>query len=247
MKQIPIDIQSYQGLLKTHEEALKQFESLLVAENKKYNLTRVTSSQEVRIRHFLDSLAGLGPLDALSKKLCQPLRIVDIGSGAGFPGLILALVCPAWLVVSVEATEKKVRFQEKVRTALCLQNVQIIHGRSEDLAHQPPFRERFDAVTARALAALPVLTELTLGLIRPGGLGLYWKGSGIAEEVAAADGAIQQMGGRTEEIVPYTLSDEAGESVDFSLVVCRKIHATPEKYPRVFGTIKKTPLGNDSN
>jgi len=244
MKPSSIDIQSYQGLLEAHAEALELFKSLLVEENTKYNLTRITSPEQVQTRHFLDSLTGLGLLDGLSRKFGRDLRIVDAGSGAGFPGLVLGLVRPAWSVISLEATDKKVRFQKKVCDALELRNVQVIHGRAEETSHQASFRERFDAVTARAMAAMPMLAEVTLGLVRENGLGVFWKGSDIAKEITAAGDAIKQMGGRIEQIIPYDLPDETGVSMKMSLVVCRKIHAAPEKYPRAFGVIKKTPIGN---
>lgn len=243
MKRETIDIHPYRSILEEHGDYLKRFEELLVNENRKYNLTRMTSPQQIRTRHFLDSLAGLGILDELSKQLRRPLRMLDIGSGAGFPGLVLAIVRPECTVILLEATEKKVQFQKKVCQALNLENVQVIGGRAEDTARQTLYRERFDAVTARALASLPVLSELALGFLREQGLALFWKGLDIAAETAAAKGAVKQMGGRIEKIVAYMLPDETEGPIDFSLVVCRKIHPTPKKYPRVFGMIKKEPLG----
>jgi 16S rRNA (guanine527-N7)-methyltransferase len=242
MKHVTLDIHPYQTILEEHGEALRLFEALLVDENKKYNLTRITSPHQIRTRHFLDSLAGLSLLDTLSDELQRPLRILDAGSGAGFPGLVLAIVRPAWAVVSLEATEKKVRFQEKVCESLTLHNVRVIHGRAEEAAHQTPFRETFDAVTARALAEMSVLSEVTLAFLREKGLALFWKGSAAAEEAAKAKGAVQQMGGTLDQIASYTLPSEDEESIHFSLIVCRKINSTPKKFPRVFGLIKKNPL-----
>ena len=239
-----IDINKYQTILTQHQKSLRLFEQILVDENKKFNLTRITSSRQVRTRHFLDSLAGLDILDNLSNELQKPLQILDVGSGAGFPGLVLAIVRPQWSIVSLEATEKKVRFQETLCRTLNLDNVRIIHARAEDAAHQKSFREMFDAVTARALAQLPILSELTLGFPQQKGLALFWKGSSVTEELAKAEEAIQQMGTCVDQVASYTLPDEADEAIDFSLVVCRKIHPTPKKYPRVFGVIKKQPLGD---
>jgi 16S rRNA (guanine527-N7)-methyltransferase len=243
MKRETIDIHSYRLILEEQGDYLKRFEELLINENRKYNLTRMTSPQQIRTRHFLDSLAGLAVLDELAIQLQKPLRVLDIGSGAGFPGLVLALARPDWSVVSLEATDKKARFQQTVCTAMGLNNVEIIYGRAEEMAHQTSFREQFDAVTARAVASLPVLSELALGFLREQGLALFWKGPNVEEETVNADGAAKQMGGRIEKIVTYMLPDKTEGSIDFSLVVCRKIHPTPKKYPRVFGMIKKQPLG----
>ncbi len=242
MNQATLDIHTYQTILEDHRDAFGLFEELLIDENKKFNLTRITSPQQVRTRHFLDSLAGLCVLDGLAKELQKPLRILDIGSGAGFPGLVLALARPDWSVVSLEATEKKARFQQAVYTALGLNNVKIIHGRAEELAHQPPFREQFDAVTARAVAGMATLVEVTLGFSCKSGLAVFWKGPNSAAEAADAEVAIKQMGAHLDKIISYTLEDETQGALNFSLVVCRKIKPTPQKYPRAFGLIIKKTL-----
>jgi len=244
MNSQPIETNSLQTVLQTHQDAFRLFEEILIDENKKFNLTRITSPRQIHIRHFLDSLAGLELLDALSQKHGKPLRILDVGSGAGLPGLALAIVRPKWSFVSLEATEKKVMFQKKVCQTLKLKNVQIIHGRAEDLAIQNNLRESFDVVTARALAQMSILAELILAFLKIEGLGVFWKGSSVSEELAKAQGAIQQMGCRLEKIASYTLDIEDEQPADFSLVVCKKIAHTPKIYPRVFGLIKKNPLGN---
>lgn len=237
-----LNLDSIQTVLEEHRQKLDRFCELLIAENKKYNLTRIDSPQQIHIRHFLDSLAGLSVLDKLSQKTGKPLHILDIGSGAGFPGLVLAIVRPAWQVVSLEATEKKANFQKKVCEALDLKNVTILNGRAEEIAHHAAYRQQFDVVTARALAAMPVLAELSLGFVKIGGLGLYWKGPAINEELQTTQAAISQMGAAVEDILSYTLETTDTESVKLSLVVCKKIKATPKQYPRVFGIIKKKPL-----
>jgi 16S rRNA (guanine527-N7)-methyltransferase len=243
MNKQTLDIQPCQAVLDRHAEQLHRFQELLVEENAKYNLTRITSPQQVQTRHFLDSLAALATLDSLADTLHRPLRILDVGSGAGFPGLVLAIVRPEWSFVSLEATDKKARFQETVCRTLSLTNMQVRHGRAEEAAHTPAFRETFDAVTARALAPMPILAELVLAFLQPQGLGIFWKGSSAAQEAAQAAPAIRQMGAAVEQIAAYTLPDPQ-EAVEFSLVICRKLHASPKKYPRVFGIIKKNPLGN---
>jgi 16S rRNA (guanine527-N7)-methyltransferase len=239
-----IDLNPLQDMLHEHHEVFSTLERLLITENQKFNLTRLASPQQVRTRHFLDSLAGLAVCDTLAQKQEDPLRVLDIGSGAGFPVLAMAVVRPQWSFVSLEATEKKVLFQKKVCQTLKLKNVQVIHGRAEELAHQPPFREKFDVVTARALADLSILAELTLAFLRQDGLALFWKGAAVAEELEKAQGAIRQMGGEVEQLASYMLQTENEAPADFVLIVCKKNRPTPKIYPRVFGVIKKNPLNN---
>lgn len=242
MNQSLINLDPMLTVLDEHREKFDRFCELLIAENKKYNLTRIDSPQQVRIRHFLDSLAGLSVLDELAQKTSKPLKILDIGSGAGFPGLVVAIVRPTWQITSLEATEKKVRFQKMVCESLGLENVTVLHGRSEETAHMAAYREQFDVVTARALAAMQILAELSLGFVKIGGLGLYWKGPAVNEELHTAAGSVKQMGSEVEDILSYTLETENTEPTQLSLVVCRKLKSTSQQYPRVFGIIKKKPL-----
>ena len=237
-----LNLDSLRVILDEHRDKLNRFTELLIAENQKYNLTRIDSLEQIEIRHFLDSLAGLSLQDELPQKTGQPLKVLDIGSGAGFPGLMLAIVRPAWNIVSLEATEKKANFQKMLCDALRLDNVTVLSGRAEAVAHHAAYRQQFDAVTARALAAMPVLAELSLGFVKTGGLGLYWKGPSVDEELETAQAAIKQMGAEIEDTLPYTLQTEDADPALLTLVVCRKIKATPKQYPRVFGIIKKKPL-----
>ncbi len=242
MNKITIDINTLNSLLEANQEAFELFESLLTEENRKFNLTRIISSQQVRTRHFLDSLAGLAVMDAIFENSGKPFRVLDAGSGAGFPGLAMAVVRPEWSFVSLEATKKKVLFQKKICDALKLKNVQVLHGRAEEFAHQKAFRETFDIVTARALADLSILAELTLAYLQKDGTALFWKGPTVSDELTRANEAIRQMGADVDQTISYTLLSEENEPVNFSLIVCRKTHSTPDRFPRAFGLIKKQPL-----
>jgi 16S rRNA (guanine527-N7)-methyltransferase len=166
---------------------------------------------------------------------------LDIGSGAGFPGLVLAIVRPEWQIASLEATGKKATFQKNVCETLELKNVTVLNARAEETAHHAAYRQQFDAVMARALAAMPILAELSLGFVKIGGMALFWKGPTVNEELQAAPPAIQQMGAIVEDTLTYTLQT-SDEPANLSLIVCKKIKATPSQYPRVFGIIKKKPL-----
>ena len=237
-----LNLDDHRTVLDEHRDKLDRFAELLISENQKYNLTRIDSPQQIEVRHFLDSLAGLSILDELSQKTGKPLTVLDIGSGAGFPGLVLAIVRSDWRFVSLEATGKKAHFQETVCKTLAMNNVSVLHVRAEDTAHHAAYRQQFDAVTARALAAMPVLAELSLGFVKLGGLALYWKGPSVNEELHTAQTAIKEMGAEIQDVLGYTLPTDEDKPANLSLVVCKKIKPTPKHYPRVFGIIKKKPL-----
>ncbi|MHC4854835.1 MAG: 16S rRNA (guanine(527)-N(7))-methyltransferase RsmG [Planctomycetota bacterium] len=237
-----IKIETSQSVLDEHREKLDRFSELLIAENQKYNLTRIDSPEQIHIRHFLDSLAGLSFLDELSQKTAKPLKILDIGSGAGFPGLVLAIVRPEWQFTSLEATGKKAHFQQMLCGQLGLKNATVLNVRAEEAAHHAAYRQQFDAVTARALAAMPILAELSLAFVRIGGLGLFWKGPSAKEELQTAQAAIKEIGAGIHDTLSYTLPTNEDAPAQLSLIVCKKIKPTPSQYPRVFGIIKKKPL-----
>jgi len=204
-------------LSSAQREQFEMFLQMLLAENRTLNLTTITNPEEVRARHFEDSLAAvplieqmaaahrLAPQSAESAE--SGLSLMDVGSGAGFPGLPLAIALPWCRVTSLEATGKKARFQEKVVAALGLRNVTVIHGRAESLAHRDEYREAFDVAAARALATLPVVAELALPFVKVGGHAIAWKGPGADPEIAPAQAACEKLGGATITQFPYILPD----------------------------------------
>jgi 16S rRNA (guanine527-N7)-methyltransferase len=242
MKENSVDIQSIAAVIDAHAAEFEIFQRLLLEENAKYNLTRITEPQQIRMRHWLDSLTALPILDELAGRQGGRLKLLDAGSGAGVPGLALAVVRPQWQLVSVEATDKKVHFQQMVCKALKLSNVTVLHDRSESLAHKGDCRGGFDAVTARAVGALPILAELTLAFLRQGGKAVYWKGPDYRSELAEAQTAIEKMGADVEQVQTALLPLSEHETAQTNLVVCTKQKQTPAAYPRVFGLIKKQPL-----
>jgi len=222
-------------------ERLEAFARMLIDENRVLNLTAVTDLDEVRVRHVEDSLAALPYLREIAS---DAPSLIDIGSGAGLPGLALAIALPEWRIVSVEATGKKARFQKKVVQALGLSNVTVTQGRAETLAHDPAHRERYDAATARALAPLPVVAELTLPFVRLGGSALAWKGPSADEEIARARRACDRLGGRVGREIAYHLSVPPSDAPRlFRLVILSKTQPTPAAYPRGPNAIRKRPLG----
>ncbi|MFQ6101602.1 MAG: 16S rRNA (guanine(527)-N(7))-methyltransferase RsmG [Anaerolineae bacterium] len=209
----------------------------LVDWNRRFNLTAITDWEGVLIRHFLDSLSCLKALPR--KELAAGAQVIDVGTGAGFPGLPLKLVCPGMRLTLLEATGKKVTYLEHVVRALELKEVEVIHGRAEELGHDSAHRERYDWALARAVAEMPTLAEYLLPLVRVGGGMLAQKGEGAAAEVHGADTAIVTLGGRVRQLVPVELR---GLAETRYLVVVDKTAATPEKYPRRPGIPQKRPL-----
>lgn len=235
-----LDLIAAQSALAAHRGFFDLFAQLLAEHNRTTNLTRIETSDDIRNRHFLDSLAGLTVLDAASVGQKERFSIIDVGSGAGFPGLAIAIARPQWLVVSLEATEKKVRFQQLVCQSLGLTNVVVRHGRAEMAAHDSDFRECFDAALARAVASLEILAELTMAFVRPGGLGVFWKGPQAQDEIAAGVPSFEAMGATASSLYAYQLPD-AGSSL--YLAIAEKHHSTPLNRPRQnFAAIKKRPL-----
>jgi len=226
--------------LKLNEEHLKAFEIYyreLVAWNEKFNLTAITDYDQVQIKHFLDSLTCL--LAVQSPRSEVRGRVIDIGAGAGFPGLPLKIVCPGLQLTLLEATGKKVGFLEHMVSRLELAGVEVIKGRAEELGRDTAHRERYDLALARAVAELPVLVEYALPFCRLGGLFVAQKGAKGETEARAAEGAIAALGGSLRRIVHLELPNLAEPR---SLIVVVKIAPTPEKYPRRPGIPGKRPL-----
>lgn len=215
--------------------ALTRYRDLLLDWNTRVNLTAVRDPAAVERRHLIDAV---GLLRAVSQAELAEARLVDVGSGAGLPGIPLAILAPGLRVTLVEATGKKVDFQRAAIEALGLTHVEAIHGRSEELAHQPELREGFDLATARAVAELPALVELCLPFLRVGGRLLAQKKTGIEEEIRAAARALRTVGGGMTAEVPVGLPGLE----DRQIVLIRKVQPTPPQYPRRPGLPTKQPL-----
>lgn len=209
----------------------------LVDWNRRFNLTAITDWDGVLVRHFLDSLSCLKALPRA--ELAGGARVVDVGTGAGFPGLALKIVCPGMRLTLLEATRKKVTFLEHMVRVLELKDVKVVHGRAETLGHDALYREQYDWALARAVAEMPTLAEYLLPLVRVGGAALAQKGEGAAAEVHEAAAAIMTLGGRVRQLMPVELR---GLAETRYLVVTDKVAATPEKYPRRPGMPRKSPI-----
>ncbi len=219
------------GLPETAAPAMARYGALLLETNQVMNLTAITDPADVAALHFLDSAALLTLTDFKEKS------VADVGTGAGFPGLPLKIAEPSIRLTLLDAQGKRVRFLETVCAELGLADVECVHGRAEEFAADR--RESFDLVTSRAVAALPVLAELCLPLVKVGGAFLAMKSVDSEAELAEAQRALETLGGRVEALRDYRIP---GTDVRHRLVIIKKIRKTPEKYPRIFAKIKKNPL-----
>ena len=206
--------------------------------NRRVNLTAIDDDQGIQIRHFLDSLSCLLAFRE-GRSARRDLRVIDVGAGAGFPGLPLKIACPGLQLTLLEATGKKVRFLEHLCDQLNLDDVVVIHGRAEDLGQDPAHRERYDWALARAVAEMPILAEYLLPLVRVGGGCLAQKGENAAAEVRGAEKAFSLLGGRLACLLPIELH---GLAETRYLVLMDKVAPTPAKYPRRPGMPAKRPI-----
>lgn len=198
------------------------------------NLTAITDVEAVEIRHFLDSLSLLSALD-----IPPGARLIDVGTGGGFPGVPLKIVRPDLRLTLLEATGKKIAFLQHLAGVLALADVQLLNARAEEAGQMPDQRERYDFVVARAVAHMPVLMEYLLPLARVGGLCVAMKGESAARETAEAANALRILGGQVARIVPIQLPAVAELH---HLVLIQKVAPTPRAYPRKPGAPAKKPL-----
>lgn len=213
------------------------YTGLLLEWNQVMNLTALTSPEDVAVRHFLDSWMVLPLIEELfpGKK---KLRVIDVGTGAGFPGLPLKINRPDLKLVLLDSLQKRVKFLEAAAALIGAEDVQCIHGRAEEAAMKGVYRDRFDIATARAVASLPELCEYCLPFVRTGGYFIAMKGDN-ADEVIQARTAIHLLSGKLEKVVEFTLP---GTDMKRTLIVIRKTGSTPQAYPRKAGKPHASPL-----
>ena len=211
-------------------QKFRRYYTLLEDKNRVMNLTAIHGEDETATRHFLDSAAPLlrFPLAGTS--------VIDVGSGAGFPGLPLRILEPTVRMTLLDAQQKRVGFLQEVCDALDFADVRCVHARAEELT---AMRERYDFALARAVARLNVLAELCLPYVKVGGAFLALKGPGVTEELDEAGRAVKLLGAEVEEVFEYAIP---GEALQHNIVVLRKAAPTPKQYPRRFAQIKKSPL-----
>lgn len=219
------------------QKTLQKFETymqLVLDWNQKVNLTSITNEREFVIKHFVDSI-----LCAELPALAKAKTIIDIGTGAGFPGIPLALIYPDIKFVLMDSVNKKLIIVKEILTKLGLKNVTLIHGRAEDLGHQKQHREHYDICVSRAVARLQVLSEYCLPFVKKEGYFIAYKGREIKQELADSLKAINILGGEIDEISLFNMNDL---EMAHQIIYIKKVADTPEKYPRKAGTPQKEPL-----
>lgn len=231
MKQLLTDGLSQLRLPTDHVDDLLQYADVLLETNKVMNLTAITDPADVATLHFLDSAALLTLANFTGK------RVVDVGTGAGFPGMPLRILEPSIKLTLLDSLGKRITFLQGVCDRLGLKNVECVHARAEEFAVQ--HRESYDIATSRAVASLPLLAELSLPLVKIGGYFLPMKSVDSDEELTSAARAIRTLGGQLVDVKDYRIP---GTEVTHRLVVIKKVSPSPGKYPRAFAKIKKAPL-----
>jgi 16S rRNA (guanine527-N7)-methyltransferase len=236
MEKLKQAAQTLLGLKLTSRQitALERYETELLDWNERFNLTAIRDAESIRTKHFLDSFTCL-----LAMRDAPPARLIDVGTGAGFPGIPLKIIFPNMRLTLVESVGKKANFCQHIVQTLNLDCVTVLTSRAEEVGRLKDQREMYDWAVARAVAGMPVLSEYLLPLVRLGGYMLAQKGESGPAEAQTAEHAIHLLGGRLKQIIPVTLPGVVEERF---LVVVQKVAATPPQYPRRPGIPSKQPL-----
>lgn len=212
-----------------------QYFELLVSWNKKMNLTTLTNQSDVYLKHFYDSVAPA----LYGTVRDEDIRLLDVGAGAGFPSLPMKILCPRLCVTIIDSLQKRLNFLSALIESLQLTNVTLLHGRAEDFGQLATYRGQFDIVTARAVARMNILSELTLPFLKKNGQFVALKATQIDEEMLEAKTAIATLGAKSEKQIDYNLPDGS----ERHLILISKTKETPKKYPRQAGIPAKRPIG----
>lgn len=224
-KQIEIE------LTKKQIEKYYNYMNLLLEWNEKINLTAIIEPREIILKHFVDSLT-------IAKYIKDDEKLIDVGTGAGFPGIPLSIVKENTDIVLLDSLNKRINFLEEVKENLKLENITTIHGRAEEFGKNKNEREKYDIATSRAVAPLNILLEYLLPLVKVGGRAICMKGSNI-EEIENAKNALEILGGQIEKIEEITLPNS---DIKRNIIIVKKVKNTPSKYPRKPGTPSKEPI-----
>lgn len=212
----------------------------LVEKNKVMNLTAITEFEEVIVKHFLDSLSLINAIDL--KRHSDEVCIIDIGTGAGFPGIPLKIAYPNINITLLDSLNKRINFLNEVIELLGLQGISAVHGRSEELAHSSLYREQFDFCVSRAVANMSVLAEFCVPFVKVGGKFISYKAGDSDEEIKDGEFAINLLGGKINKEILFTIPNS---DISRKLVIIDKFKATGKKYPRKAGTPAKNPIKKD--
>lgn len=215
-------------------EQFMTYMSLLLEWNEKMNLTAITDEREVILKHFADCLSLVPHL-----KISRNTKIIDVGTGAGFPGLPVKIACPEVSMTLLDSLQKRIGFLEEAIKTMGLDDIVCVHARAEDGGQNPLYREEFDYCVSRAVANLAVLSEYCLPFVKIGGTLAALKGPDVLGEITAAEGALEKLGGRVSKVIDVTIPFT---ELSHKLVFIEKVSSTPKQYPRKAGKISKNPL-----
>lgn len=211
---------------------LYKYMNLLIDWNKKINLTAITEPNDIILKHFIDSIT-------IEKYLNNNSKMIDIGTGAGFPGIPVSIMREDINVLLMDSLNKRIKFLDEVINATELKNVDTIHGRAEELARNKDYRGKFDVATSRAVAALNVLLEYMIPFVKVGGYCICMKGSNVEEEINNSKNALKELKCSIEDVIQFELP---GTDYGRNIIIIRKNEETPKRYPRKAGTPSKEPL-----
>lgn len=222
------------------EKQINQFltyADMLVEWNEKMNLTAITEFEEIVWKHFIDSVA-------VYQSKCVPKELfnghmIDVGTGAGFPGIPLKIIYPNLRITLLDSLNKRIGFLQEVVKACELNQVELVHGRAEDYGRDPKYREKYDLCVSRAVANLATLSEYCIPFIRRGGTFISYKAADIKDELKAGKKAVSVFGAEVKEVDSFVIN---GSDIPRSLIIMKKINSTPKKYPRKAGTPSKSPI-----
>lgn len=221
-------------LTDTQKQQFVRYYELLIEWNKVMNLTGITDFDEVLVKHFVDSLSITKGMDMEKIQTC-----IDVGTGAGFPGIPLKIAFPHLQITLLDSLNKRLKFLDEVILQLGLENIVTVHGRAEETAKKPEFREKYDLSVTRAVAKVCIISEYCIPYVKQGGYFAAYKSGKIQEELEEGKKAISVLGGKTEKLVEFILPDT---DMERSLVIINKTKSTPKKYPRKAGTPAKEPI-----
>jgi len=228
----------------SEEKAIRLYKYylMLIEKNRVMNLTAITEEDEVILKHFIDSLSiayCIDPAVFTGKDGHPGPKMIDIGTGAGFPGLVLKIVFPDIQMTLFDSLKKRLNFLDEVISCLGIEGVSTLHGRAEDFGHDQKYREKYDFAVSRAVANMATLSEYCLPFVRKDGCFMAYKTADCEGEISSAENAIRKLGAEVENIYHFTLPES---DIGRSLIVLRKNYLTDKKYPRKAGTPSKDPL-----
>lgn len=214
------------------KEKFYKYMELLIEWNEKINLTAIIDPNEIILKHFVDSIT-------ISKYIKENSYVIDMGTGAGFPGIPLKIIRPDIKMVLADSLNKRITFLKEVIEKLELDNIEAVHARAEEIGKNKKYREKFDVATSRAVANLSTLSEYLLPLIKVSGKSLSMKGPNSAEELEQSKNAIKVLGGTIEKVYEFELPNS---NIERTIIEIKKIKSTPIKYPRKAGTPSRDPI-----